>query len=387
MKKLIFLLFPFALLAQEGIQFGNLTWEATLAEAKKTNKLVFMDAYATWCGPCKQIEKYTFTDAAVGEMFNASFINVRFDMEQYPGLELAERYEVDLYPTLLFINGDGELVHRGCGAVEPNDLIALGKEALDPASTLLSMKKAYDAGERSQDFMTKYLTALTNACRDVEGFVRNHLAGVPDAQLADDANWYLLRDYVADVYSREFLCLLKNPGVFEAKQDKNEVQEKIFGTFMMNYEYLAEADGFALFGIQSLKYLAEQHDFARKQELLHLLNFGLGELTEDWELYAQGAAGFMRPEAEDIDLVLDVAWKFYLFVEDKEMVLKALNWTKYLLDTYEPEPATIDTYASLLFKLGRKADAIKYEEQALQLAQSWGEDTQHYEFQLAKFKK
>jgi thioredoxin-related protein len=383
MKKILLLLFPISLLAQSGIVFKDQSWEATLSEAKQTNKLIFMDAYTTWCGPCKALEKYTFTDPAVGELFNASFINVRFDMEEYPGLELAEKYKVSLYPNLLFINGNGELVHRGCGALETEELLDLGKEAITTESTLLWMKTTYAGGERSKEFMDKYLSALANACQDVDGFLKKHFEGIPDEQLITANNWYLIREYVGDLYSREFQYILKNQGQF----DDTEVQTKIYDTFMQNYYEMAEAEAFALFGVKSIKYLAEQHEFKKKTEFLKMVDFGMGEITEDWEMYARGAVSFIRPETEDQNLILDVAWKFYLFVNDKEQLLKALNWTKYVLDNYEPDPAIIDTYASLLFKLDRKADAVKFEQQALQLAQSWGEDTSHYEFQLSKFKK
>jgi thioredoxin-related protein len=386
-KLLLLLLFPVSLLAQQGIQFKDISWEAALSEAKKSNKLIFMDAYATWCGPCKTLEKYVFTDESVGALFNANFINVRFDMEQYPGLELAEKYNVNLYPTLLFINGDGQLVHRGCGAMEIGELIALAQETMQTDRTLFALKNAYEAGNTSKEHMDAYLQALSNACQDVDGFLKKHFANIPDEKLADDANWYLIKEYVGDIYSREFLYVLKNQEVIQAKQNKQEVQDKIFDTFMLAYYDLSESENGSLLGMKAIRYLADTHTFDQKKDFLDFLDFAFGELTEDWAMYARGAVNFMRPEAESMELILDVAWKFYLFVDDKEQILKALNWTKYVLDTYEPDPAVIDTYASLLFKLGRTADAVKFEEQALQLAQSWGADTQHFEFQLAKFKK
>jgi thioredoxin-related protein len=383
MKKILLLLFPLSLIAQSGIVFKDQNWETTLSEAKRTNKLIFMDAYTTWCGPCKAMEKYTFTDPAVGEFFNASFINVRFDMEQYPGMEFAEKYNVSIYPNLLFINGDGELVHRGCGALETDELLVLGKEAITPELTLQALRKRYEAGERSTSFMDTYITALATACQDIDGFFKKHFSNIPDEQLNSVDNWYLIKTYIGDLYSREFQYILKNQTRFDA----NEVQDKIYETFMQNYYEMAEAEAFALFGVKSIKYMAEQHEFKKKEEFLRMLEFGLGEISEDWEMYARGAVSFIRPETEDQELILDVAWKFYLFVNDKEQLLKALNWTKYVLDNYEPDPAIIDTYASLLYKLGKKPEAIKFEQQALQLAQSWGEDTSHYEFQLTKFKK
>ena len=387
MKKLFLLLFPLSIIAQDGIQFQSIGWDEALAASRKTNKLIFIDAYTTWCGPCKALEKYTFTDPSVGALFNASFVNVRFDMEQYPGLELAEKYKVDLYPTLLFVNGSGELIHRGCGAVEIDEMLELGKTALEGEETLWALKKKYESGDRSIELLDQYITALQNACQSLDGFLLNYFAVISNDSLRNKPNWYVFSEYDFDIYGSRFQYLLKNQKSFEEVLESDLVQDKIYDTFMAKYFELAEAEGFALFGVQSLKYMVEQNEFDRKQELLNFLNFGYGELSENWELYSDGAIAFIKPEVENPDLVLDVAWKFYLFVDDSQKLLTALNWTKYILEMEDPNPSNIDTYASLLYKIGRKADAIKFEGQALQLAQSWGEDTRHFEYQLKKFKQ
>ncbi|MEQ9232297.1 MAG: DUF255 domain-containing protein, partial [Cyclobacteriaceae bacterium] len=345
MKRLILILFPLTLLAQEGIDFQGLSWDQTLAKAKKEQKLIFMDAYTTWCQPCKTLEKYTFSDPSVGALYNASFINVRFDMEQYPGLELAEKYNVDLYPTLLFINGDGELVHRGCGAMEVPDFLDLGKTALSPDQNLLALGKKYEAGERSTGFVDDYISALGEACQDVDKFLANFFKEVPSEELIKQDNWDVIRDYVFDVYGREFLYVLKNQEAFSEAHGQDEVQDKIFDTFMITYSELSESD-VSLFAIKSLRYLASSHEFERQQEVVDYLNFGLGEITEDWELYADGAMGFVELGVEDPEFIMDIAWKFYLFVDDNTKLLAALNWTKYVLENNEPQPAAIDTYAS-----------------------------------------
>lgn len=387
MKKIFLLLFPLSLFCQEGIQFESMSWEEALSASQKTNKLIFVDAYTTWCGPCKALEKYTFTDPSVGALYNASFINVRFDMEEYPGLELAEKYYVNLYPTLLFIDGNGDLVHRGCGAMETDEFIELGKTASNREETLSALQEKFEAGDRTMELIDKYISALNNACQDVNGFLENFFIEVANDSLALETNWYVFSEYDFDIFGERFQFLLKNQDLFEATLDRQGVQDKIYDSFMFKYFELAEADDFALFGVQSLIYMAEQNEFDRKEELINFLNFGFGELSENWELYADGAIGFIDPTYEDPELVLDVAWKFYLFVDEGEKLLHALNWTKEILESEDPNPSTIDTYASLLFKVGRKQDAIKFEEQALQLAESWGEDTQHFEYQLKKFRK
>ena len=81
--------FNTTLSAQEttkGISFhDNKPWKEILQLAKKENKLIFMDCYTSWCGPCKALAKNVFTQEKVGDFFNPRFINVKYDMEKGDG--------------------------------------------------------------------------------------------------------------------------------------------------------------------------------------------------------------------------------------------------------------------------------------------------------------
>ena len=85
-------------LSAQGIQFVHSSWQQVLAQARAEHKLVFLDAYTTWCGPCKMMTAKTFTDSAVAAYYNAQFINVKIDMEAGEGPMLAQRYEVHYFP-------------------------------------------------------------------------------------------------------------------------------------------------------------------------------------------------------------------------------------------------------------------------------------------------
>ncbi|TVQ19900.1 MAG: DUF255 domain-containing protein [Bacteroidetes bacterium] len=115
---------------EQGIQFLNLSWEEALQKAQAENKLIFVDFYAEWCGRCKRLKENTFPDPQVGMLFNETFINLAFDIEKADGKALAEEYNVRRHPTLLFVNGQGEVVEQATGFHNTRKLIELGQTAI-----------------------------------------------------------------------------------------------------------------------------------------------------------------------------------------------------------------------------------------------------------------
>ena len=114
--------------AEKGIVFTSGSWAQILKKAKAEKKVIFFDAYTTWCGPCKLLQKNVFTRADVAQVFNKDFINVKFDMESGEGPMLAEKYPLQGYPTLFFIDPDGKVVKELLGYQTPEALIKAGKK-------------------------------------------------------------------------------------------------------------------------------------------------------------------------------------------------------------------------------------------------------------------
>lgn len=117
-------------ITEQGIQFIEADWSKALAEAKKQHKLIFLDAYASWCGPCKLLKKKTFPDKAAGDFFNANYINVAIDMEKGDGPSLSEKYGVTAYPTLIITDADGNIITYTQGYISPRQLVDFGEYGL-----------------------------------------------------------------------------------------------------------------------------------------------------------------------------------------------------------------------------------------------------------------
>ena len=71
MNRKYFLFIPLFLiplfLQAQGINFFEGSFQEVKAEAKKQNKIIFIDCYTSWCGPCKWMAKNVFTDKKVGD--------------------------------------------------------------------------------------------------------------------------------------------------------------------------------------------------------------------------------------------------------------------------------------------------------------------------------
>ncbi len=113
-----------------GIQFESSNFESILTKAKQTGKPIFIDMYASWCGPCREMEKKVFTNKEVGKFFNTNFINCRIDGEKGKGPDLVKRFRVMGYPSLVYLTPDGKILLSEMGALSTQELIRQGKQAL-----------------------------------------------------------------------------------------------------------------------------------------------------------------------------------------------------------------------------------------------------------------
>lgn len=108
------------------LDFFEGTFEEAKATAVKEGKFLFLDFYADWCVPCKQMERYGFRDADFARMIRTSFIAYKVDIDQFSGMDVAEDFKVHTYPTLIVSDARGKEKRRSVGyqsAEELKDLV------------------------------------------------------------------------------------------------------------------------------------------------------------------------------------------------------------------------------------------------------------------------
>ena len=90
--------------------------------AIEQQKLVFIDLYATWCGPCRQMER-VFAKREVGAFFDRWFVAGRFDVDRPTGRTLLRRYGSGSIPLYLIFDTEGDLLGRILGASDADKFL------------------------------------------------------------------------------------------------------------------------------------------------------------------------------------------------------------------------------------------------------------------------
>ena len=160
----------------EGIHFFNGTWKEALQEAKTQDKMLFVDIWASWCGPCKQMTVTTFMDKEVGEYFNAHFVNYKLmtnpkdKTEREQARALAQKYHANTLPTLLWLDDEGNLLHFATGYHEVSALLAEAKTAQNPEKRIGTILQRWAKGDRSLEAGMAYFLFFSAASKEFDDF-------------------------------------------------------------------------------------------------------------------------------------------------------------------------------------------------------------------------
>ncbi len=372
------------------IQFIRKPWKEIVAMAKQENKLIFLDAYASWCGPCKWMATNMFTNDTIADYYNKTFICTSFDMEKGEGLGLRKKYNVRAYPSLIFINTDENMVHEKVGAAQRvQDYIDMAKIAQNPEEGLAAYLKKYEAGDNSPQFIQTFLYRLADAYIPINAVMKKYFATQKEGDLFNRVNWNIIFRFVGEINDPVFEFFLKNKSEYAKFYSKDSVNNKISNIFMnvlrgtlqnpnsrlADSVYLVNKEKIKASGFEGAEKIIFTADLQRSQ-----MN---GKTQEFLNLAFEGMDKYY---ADDYNMLNNVAQIVSSQSSDPKFLEKALSWSKKSVSIRE-EPFNIDTYASLLLKMGKKDEAIKQEKKAIDFAKKRNTSADSYEVALKKMEE
>lgn len=355
--------------AGQGVIFEGLTWQEALTKAKAEDKLIFVDAYADWCGPCKQMDKDAFPDGDLGNFYNQTFINLKVNVEKGEGWKFAEKYQVKALPTMYYINGDGEVVHKSAGMRSAVDLVLIGKEAIHPVANLKYFQDSYAARKHEPDFLKTYVTLLKNL--RVAGGVE-----MLDEYLRTQSDWNneetipLIYEFVGlELDNKKFQYMIDNKEAFYQYVGEQKVDDRIKYAIDVNYgihdnEELLSQKFLEFFPIKGQRFIDEW-------KLRRLLRKYNGKASEEFMNFA--ISFFDKYEMYEWNELNNLAWNIYEATSDKEKLHKAREMAQRSVDL-NSNYYNNDTLAAILYKLRDAAGAKIYALQAISEAKKMGLD-------------
>ena len=218
--------------AQVGVNFEDLTYSEALSKAAAENKLLFVDCYTSWCGPCKYMSEKVFTQKEAGDFFNPIFISVKYDMEKGEGKELASRFNVRAYPTFLIICPDGSVQHKIVGGGDLDKFIAKVRQGINPQTSLAYLERLYKEETITNEQLILYQTALIGAMEIEKSKI-----------VTQELNERLsIRDKISEIYwpiiekseygSADYQLLISNVSSFYKIVDHTEIDHYIAQTIL-----------------------------------------------------------------------------------------------------------------------------------------------------------
>lgn len=254
----------------KGVNFikgSEVRFADVLAQAKRENKRVLVDFWATWCHACIQMNKTTLRDTRIGNLLNYTFVNYSVDMDNDPdGKELVEKYNIQAFPTYLILNPDGTKFNQvvGSNTVEGfakalTDALMGKEDQYTMMQRLQAEAKAKAKAERQAKLTAspkttpktkvKFLagTDIEKGIKAAQAKKKNLMVFFTDSGYkADYVEKYDFNDdKIAEYLNRNFICMFidANSKQGDAQMKKYNVDESFPGYLLFNSK--GECKGYA----------------------------------------------------------------------------------------------------------------------------------------------
>ncbi|MCD0488336.1 thioredoxin family protein [Pedobacter sp. MC2016-14] len=367
MKPIIALLLVFYGLsanAQQEIKFNQTsTWSEMKAQAAAEKKLIFVDCYTSWCGPCKWMDKNVFNAAPVANFYNKHFINAKFDMEKGEGIELRKVYGVQSFPTFLFINSKGEVIHRTGSRMPVEEFLAEGSKAADPTKNSAYLTKKYEEGTRDLSFLLDYQIALSKSDRVAADKIAKEVINIISSeQLNTELGWKAIKTLAkneTDKLGAHFILNEQNYKKWGTQTEIDALRDRLASSTL--YGYIQANDEANFFKKLSYFKNADRLD-RRKQGVMLEATFYLSERRADEyiKITNQALKNELKDDADKLSFLARWASrsKNYTEVSEPPFLQQAYLMAKRAVALKPEDYSVQSTFANVCLDMKKKEEAL-----------------------------
>ncbi|MDL1914222.1 MAG: thioredoxin family protein [Bergeyella sp.] len=370
----ILFLFSITIFSQKGIRFENASFDEILKKAGNEEKLVFVDAYASWCGPCIQMKKNVFSLESVGNYYNENFINARFDVEKGEGKEMAKRYNIRAFPTYLFFDSSGDILLRSTGYTEKEEFIELGKQAAETKKTYVSQRERFVEGDKDPKFLINLFFQVAEGNPSFAKEVSERYFKVREEKITDPKELSMLLYHLRSSQDPGYKIFEKNKETISGIVSFSEYEKLDLG-FKLNPVLEKLMDGEK--ELNEEKFMNQAKKIVPKEKAEEFLNryrVLYYPSQRKYKAYAKAAIKYYKdgsvvPQKE----LLLAAFIFSEYVKDPHALKQALEWAEKLHMKSE-DPETSYVLAKLYFLNGKDTQAKMFAEKSIDLLNKRGAD-------------
>jgi thioredoxin-related protein len=374
-------------------------WQHLFVQAAKQHKYIVVDYYATWCGPCKKMDREVYTDLNVKAALDSNFLMQKLQMDTSAGDDTAIKenyalahdfgvtYAVHSLPAFLFFNPDGELVHEAIGYKNAQEFVRLLDVARNPSRQYFTLLKAYRESERYA--MLPYLAETSRDLGDEKTsrelsrrYITDSLLQLPSTQLFTRENLEFISSFTYSSNDPGFkLFLNEGKKVDSVTRDllKIALLSRIIEQEEINNKLYHNGQPFQTDSTPDWKRfqraIQKKYGPELAKSVVLWAEIKWAEHVANWSLYCRllvekvdryGPYFKFYPYAKAFANYNFPAWELFECSTDKKILKTALGWSeRAIAESPQPNVEYMDTKANILYKLGQVTQAIELEKTAL----------------------
>ncbi len=372
---------------QSRIQFdqGD-SWASVLKKAQREGKPIFVDVYTVWCGPCKMMERNTFTQQEVYDIYNNNFINYKLNFETPEGQKLGAKYGISGVPVLLYFDSRGELLYRADGMQGKVEMIQYAKRVLARAGSRNNSRPDQDFADNRTNYSSTYEEIIKryNTKQPYDKLFRQYafkqkLLGRMD----NKKNMDLIYDLSDDIESKAMDMFINRQGRFIAEYGEEHIHGKVKSSVLSKMAEATANRDEDLFK-RALE-VVNSFDMPQGANLAYSLQCNYYKGIGDRKGFAKVVINYMKKyNGKAPDVYNRSAWDIMTSDPSKANLKYARDWveTSIALDS---QYYNNETYGEILVAMGKRKAACEAFQEAIRLGRKTKRDTTTAQEKLNKY--